>query len=209
MFKIEIIADNATELKEKLDGLVEMFGVGQLVVNNVVVDKDPKALAEAVDQKIEKAVESKLEEKATESKLEEKATEDVVEAEETEESEEVEDNLATKMTYWLLGEEFGSSRKGQEIPVDAQVFASKAAWEAAQDEVKTTTETNFPVEDAEPVDKSTIVTKMGDLLRNNGAVKAELTALLARFDVAKFGQMDEKHYAEFYEGLLLIEKGGN
>lgn len=199
MFKIEIIADNATELKEKLDGLVEMFGVGQLVVNNVVVDKDPKALAEAVDQKIEKAVESKLEEKATE---------DVVDPE-AEESEEVQDNIATKMTYWLLGEEFGSSRKGQEIPVDAQVFASKAAWEAAQDEVKTTTETNFPVEDAEPVDKSTIVTKMGDLLRNNGAVKAELTALLARFDVAKFGQMDEKHYAEFYEGLLLIEKGGN
>lgn len=200
MFKIEIIADNATELKEKLDGLVEMFGVGQLVVNNVVVDKDPKALAEAVDQKIEKAVETKLEEKATESK---------VEVSVKEEPEEVEDNIATKMTYWLLGEEFGSSRKGQEIPVDAQVFGSKAAWEAAQDEVKTTTETNFPVEDAEPVDKSTIVTKMGDLLRNNGAVKAELTALLARFDVAKFGQMDEKHYAEFYEGLLLIEKGGN
>ena len=199
MFKIEIIADNATELKEKLDGLVEMFGVGQLVVNNVVVDKDPKALAEAVDQKIEKAVETKLEEKATE---------DVVEPE-AEETEEVEDNIATKMTYWLLGEEFGSSRKGQEIPGDAQVFGSKAAWEAAQDEVKTTTETNFPVEDAEPVDKSTIVTKMGDLLRANGAVKAELTALLARFDVAKFGQMDEKHYAEFYEGLLLIEKGGN
>jgi len=199
MFKIEIIADNATELKEKLDGLVEMFGVGQLVVNNVVVDKDPKALAEAVDQKIEKAVETKLEEKATE---------DVVEPE-ADEPEEVEDNIATKMTYWLLGEEFGSSRKGQEIPDDAQVFASKAAWEAAQDEVKTTTETNFPIENAEPVDKSTIVTKMGDLLRNSGAVKAELTALLARFDVAKFGQMDEKHYAEFYEGLLLIEKGGN
>lgn len=59
------------------------------------------------------------------------------------------------------------------------------------------------------MDKSTIVTKMGDLLRANGAVKTELTALLARFDVAKFGQMDEKHYAEFYEGLLLIEKGGN
>lgn len=200
MFKIEIIADNATELKEKLDGLVEMFGVGQLVVNNVVVDKDPKALAEAVDLKIEKAVETKLEEKATENK---------VEVSVKEESEEVEDNIATKMTYWLLGEEFGSSRKGQEIPDDVQVFASKAAWEAAQDEVKTTTETNFPIENAEPVDKSTIVTKMGDLLRNNGAVKAELTALLARFDVAKFGQMDEKHYAEFYEGLLLIEKGGN
>ena len=199
MFKIEIIADNATELKEKLDGLVEMFGVGQLVVNNVVVDKDPKALAEAVDEKIEKAVETKLEEKATE---------DVVEPE-AEETEEVELKIATKMTYWLLGEEFGSSRKGQVIPDDAQVFGSKAAWEAAQDEVKTTTETNFPVEDAEPVDKSTIVTKMGDLLRANGAVKAELTALLARFDVAKFGQMDEKHYAEFYEGLLLIEKGGN
>ena len=200
MFKIEIIADNATELKEKLDGLVEMFGVGQLVVNNVEVDKDPKALAEAVDQKIEKAVETKLEEKAPESKVEVRVKE---------ESEEVEDNIATKMTYWLLGEEFGSSRKGQEIPDDVQVFASKAAWEAAQDEVKTTTETNFPIENAEPVDKSTIVTKMGDLLRNNGAVKAELTALLARFDVAKFGQMDEKHYAEFYEGLLLIEKGGN
>ena len=200
MFKIEIIADNATELKEKLDGLVEMFGVGQLVVNNVEVDKDPKALAEAVDQKIEKAVETKLEEKAPESKVEVRVKE---------ESEEVEDNIATKMTYWLLGEEFGSSRKGQEIPDDVQVFASKAAWEAAQDELKTTTETNFPIENAEPVDKSTIVTKMGDLLRNNGAVKAELTALLARFDVAKFGQMDEKHYAEFYEGLLLIEKGGN
>lgn len=199
MFKIEIIADNATELKEKLDGLAEMFGVGQLVVNNVVVDKDPKALAEAVDLKIEKAVETKLEEKATE---------DVVEPE-AEEIEEVEDNIAAKMTYWLLGEEFGSSRKGQVIPDDAQVFGSKAAWEAAQDELKTTTETNFPVEDAEPVDKSTIVTKMGDLLRANGAVKSELTALLARFDVAKFGQMDEKHYAEFYEGLLLIEKGGN
>ena len=199
MFKIKIIADNATELKEKLDGLAEMFGVGQLVVNNVVVDKDPKALAEAVDLKIEKAVETKLEEKATE---------DVVEPE-AEEIEEVEDNIAAKMTYWLLGEEFGSSRKGQVIPDDAQVFGSKAAWEAAQDELKTTTETNFPVEDAEPVDKSTIVTKMGDLLRANGAVKSELTALLARFDVAKFGQMDEKHYAEFYEGLLLIEKGGN
>ena len=200
MFKIEIIADNATELKEKLDGLVESFGVGQQVVYNAIEVK--KSIGKTVDEKIEKAVETKLEEKASENKVE-----DVVEAEEPEE--EVEDNIATKMTYWLLGEEFGSSRKGQVIPDDAQVFGSKAAWEAAQDEVKTTTETNFPVEDAEPVDKSTIVTKMGDLLRANGAVKAELTALLARFDVAKFGQMDEKHYAEFYEGLLLIEKGGN
>lgn len=200
MFKIEIIADNATELKEKLDGLVESFGVGQQVVYNAIEVK--KSIGKTVDEKIEKAVETKLEEKATENKVE-----DVVEAEEPEE--EVQDNIATKMTYWLLGEEFGSSRKGQEIPVDAQVFASKAAWEAAQDEVKTTTESNFPIENAEPVDKSTIVTKMGDLLRANGAVKTELTALLARFDVAKFGQMDEKHYAEFYEGLLLIEKGGN
>jgi len=200
MFKIEIIADNATELKEKLDGLVESFGVGQQVENNVVEVKDEKTIEKTVDKIIEKAAEPKPEEKASEIKVEDSVKE---------ESEEVEDNIATKMTYWLLGEDFGSSRKGQEIPDEAQVFASKAAWEAAQDEVKTTTETNFPVENVEPVDKSTIVTKMGDLLRANGAVKAELTALLARFDVAKFGQMDEKHYAEFYEGLLLIEKGGN
>lgn len=204
MFKIEIIADNASELKEKLDGLVESFGVGQQVENNVVEVKDEKTIEKTVDKNIEKAAEPKPEEKASEIKVEDSVKE---------ESEEVEENIATKMTYWLAGGEYGSSRKGAVIPDEAKIFGSKSAWDASKDqseeeEEETTTKTNFPVEDAEPVEKSTIIDKMGELLRANGSVKKEIVGLMARFDGSRFSEIAEKDYAEFYAGLMSIEKGG-
>lgn len=196
MFKFEIIAENAQELKDKLNDLASLFGTGP--VARVVTEN--KVYVEELVKHVEEKVEPVKEEIAIENDPVIALEEDVEEEEET-------DNIATKMTYWELDGEFGNTRKGAVIPDDAKLFSSKAMWEAAQDEVETTTKTNFPPkEEAEPVTRDQVVKKMGDLLRADGSVKSTLSGLLARFDAQKFGQVKEGDYAEFHAGLISIEK---
>lgn len=222
MFKFEIVAENATELKTKIADLALLFDVGEdpritLAKSVTKVNSEPVALKEK-QELVEKTIIGVAEaayENSDEAETEEKSEEPETLEEESEE------NIATKMTYWLAGGEYGSSRKGAVIPDEAKIFGSKSAWDAskdqseeeeaaeeAEDEVKTTTKTNFPVEDAEPVEKSTIIDKMGELLRANGSVKKEIVGLMARFDGTRFSEIAEKDYPEFYAGLMSIEKGG-
>lgn len=211
MFKFEIVAENATELKTKIADLALLFDVGEdpritlakrvNKVEGVPIDVIKKL--ELVEKTVNGVAEATAE-------ISEEAEEKIDEPETSEE--ETEENIATKMTYWLSDGEFGSSRKGAVIPDEAKVFGSKSAWDAAKDqseeEEETTTKTNFPVEDAEPVEKSTIIDKMGELLRANGSVKKEIVGLMARFDGSRFSEIAEKDYPEFYAGLMSIEKGG-
>lgn len=211
MFKFEIVAENATELKTKIADLALLFDVGEdpritlakrvNKVEGVPIDVIKKL--ELVEKTVNGVAEATAE-------ISEEAEEKIDEPETLEE--ESEENIATKMTYWLSDGEFGSSRKGAVIPDEAKVFGSKSAWDASKDqseeEEETTTKTNFPVEDAEPVEKSTIIDKMGELLRANGSVKKEIVGLMARFDGSRFSEIAEKDYAEFYAGLMSIEKGG-
>lgn len=214
MFKFEIVAENATELKTKIADLALLFDVGEdpritlakrvNKVEGVPIDVIKKL--ELVEKSVNGVAEATAE-------ISEEAEEKIDEPETSEE--ETEENIATKMTYWLSDGEFGSSRKGAVIPDEAKVFGSKSAWDAAKEqreeadeEEESTTKTNFPVEDAEPVDKSTIIDKMGELLRANGSVKKEIVGLMARFDGSRFSEIAEKDYPEFYAGLMSIEKGG-
>ncbi len=217
MFKFEIVAENATELKTKIADLALLFDVGEdpritlakrvNKVEGVPIDVIKKLeLVEKTVNGVAEATAEISEEAETETETEEKSEEPETLEEESEE------NIATKMTYWLAGGEYGSSRKGAVIPDEAKIFGSKSAWDASKDqseeEEETTTKTNFPVEDAEPVEKSTIIDKMGELLRANGSVKKEIVGLMARFDGSRFSEIAEKDYAEFYAGLMSIEKGG-
>lgn len=220
MFKFEIVAENATELKTKIADLALLFDVGEdpritlakrvNKVEGVPIDVIKKL--ELVEKTVNGVAEATAE-------ISEEAEEKIDEPETSEE--ETEENIATKMTYWLSDGEFGSSRKGAVIPEGAKVYGSKSAWDASKDqseeeeadeeadeEEETTTKTNFPVEDAEPVEKSTIIDKMGELLRANGSVKKEIVGLMARFDGSRFSEIAEKDYPEFYAGLMSIEKGG-
>ncbi|WP_373782161.1 hypothetical protein [Jeotgalibaca porci] len=211
MFKFEIVAENATELKTKIADLALLFDVGEdpritlakrvNKVEGVPIDVIKKL--ELVEKTVNGVAEATAE-------ISEEAEEKIDEPETLEE--ESEENIATKMTYWLAGGEYGSSRKGAVIPDEAKIFGSKSAWDASRDqseeEEETTTKTNFPVEDAEPVEKSTIIDKMGELLRANGSVKKEIVGLMARFDGTRFSEIAEKDYPEFYAGLMSIEKGG-
>lgn len=219
MFKFEIVAENATELKTKIADLALLFDVGEdpritLAKSVTKVNSEPIALKEK-QELVEKTIIGVAEaayENSDEAETEEKSEEPETLEEESEE------NIATKMTYWLAGGEYGSSRKGAVIPDEAKIFGSKSAWDASKDqseeeeadeeEEETTTKTNFPVEDAEPVEKSTIIDKMGELLRANGSVKKEIVGLMARFDGSRFSEIAEKDYPEFYAGLMSIEKGG-
>ncbi|WP_373738833.1 hypothetical protein [Jeotgalibaca porci] len=221
MFKFEIVAENATELKTKIADLALLFDVGEdpritLAKSVTKVNSEPIAQKEK-QELVEKTIIGVAEaayENSDEAETEEKSEEPETLEEETEE------NIATKMTYWLAGGEYGSSRKGAVIPDGAKVYGSKSAWDASRDqseeeeadeeaeEEETTTKTNFPVEDAEPVEKSTIIDKMGELLRANGSVKKEIVGLMARFDGSRFSEISEKDYPEFYAGLMSIEKGG-
>ena len=210
MFKFEIVAENATELKTKIADLALLFDVGEdpritLAKSVTKVNSEPIALKEK-QELVEKTIIG-VAEAETEEKSEEPETLE----------EESQENIATKMTYWLADGEYGSSRKGAVIPDEAKIFGSKSAWDASKDqseeeeadeEEETTTKTNFPVEDAEPVEKSTIIDKMGELLRANGSVKKEIVGLMARFDGSRFSEIAEKDYPEFYAGLMSIEKGG-
>lgn len=211
MFKFEIVAENATELKTKIADLALLFDVGEdpritLGKSVTKVNSEPIALKEK-QELVEKTIIG-VAEAETEEKSEEPETLE----------EESQENIATKMTYWLADGEYGSSRKGAVIPDEAKIFGSKSAWDASKDqseeeeadeeEEETTTKTNFPVEDAEPVEKSTIIDKMGELLRANGSVKKEIVGLMARFDGSRFSEIAEKDYPEFYAGLMSIEKGG-
>ncbi|MGO4938561.1 hypothetical protein ACTQ45_00865 [Fundicoccus sp. Sow4_D5] len=222
MFKFEIVAENATELKTKIADLALLFDVGEdpritlakrvNKVEGVPIDVIKKLeLVEKTVNGVAEAAYENSDEAETEEKSEEPETLE----------EESEENIATKMTYWLAGGEYGSSRKGAVIPDGAKVYGSKSAWDASKDqseeeeaaeeaeeEEETTTKTNFPVEDAEPVEKSTIIDKMGELLRANGSVKKEIVGLMARFDGSRFSEIAEKDYPEFYAGLMSIEKGG-
>lgn len=220
MFKFEIVAENATELKTKIADLALLFDVGEdpritlakrvNKVEGVPIDVIKKL--ELVEKTVNGVAEATAE-------ISEEAEEKIDEPETLEE--ESEDNIATKMTYWLAGGEYGSSRKGAVIPDGAKVYGSKSAWDASRDQSEeeeadeeaeeveeSTTKTNFPVEDAEPVEKSTIIDKMGELLRANGSVKKEIVGLMARFDGSRFSEIAEKDYPEFYAGLMSIEKGG-
>lgn len=213
MFKFEIVAENATELKTKIADLALLFDVGEdpritLAKSVTKVNSEPIAQKEK-QELVEKTIIGVAEaayENSDEAEIEEKSEEPETLEEETEE------NIASKMTYWLAGGEYGSSRKGAVIPVEAKIFGTKSAWDASKDqseeEEETTTKTNFPVEDAEPVEKSTIIDKMGELLRANGSVKKEIVGLMARFDGSRFSEIAEKDYPEFYAGLMSIEKGG-
>ena len=214
MFKFEIVAENATELKNKIADLALLFDVGEdpritLAKSVTKVNSEPiaqKEKQELVEKTIIGVAEAETEEKSEEPETLE---------------EESQENIATKMTYWLADGEYGSSRKGAVIPDEAKIFGSKSAWDASKDqseeeeadeeadeEEESTTKTNFPVEDAEPVEKSTIIDKMGELLRANGSVKKEIVGLMARFDGSRFSEIAEKDYPEFYAGLMSIEKGG-
>lgn len=219
MFKFEIVAENATELKTKIADLALLFDVGEdpritLAKSATKVNSEPIALKEK-QELVEKTIIGVAEaayENSDEAETEEKSEEPETLEEESQE------NIATKMTYWLADGEYGSSRKGAVIPDEAKIFGSKSAWDASKDqseeeeadeeEEETTTKTNFPVEDAEPVEKSTIIDKMGELLRANGSVKKEIVGLMARFDGSRFSEIAEKDYPEFYAGLMSIEKGG-
>lgn len=215
MFKFEIVAENATELKNKIADLALLFDVGEdpritLAKSVTKVNSEPIAQKEK-QELVEKTIIGVAEAAYENSDETETETEEKSEEPETLE-EESEENIATKMTYWLAGGEYGSSRKGAVIPDEAKIFGSKSAWDASKDqseeEEETTTKTNFPVEDAEPVEKSTIIDMMGELLRANGSVKKEIVGLMARFDGSRFSEIAEKDYAEFYAGLMSIEKGG-